>query len=92
MTLVSVCEKDEVMIQAAVQGKGTIEKAYVKRLATTSVDLGQSRGEVLVKAGDEIVTTISPEDPGNYVVLLYQDAEGTVRALSFFDPKFVIAG
>jgi hypothetical protein len=92
MTLVSVCDQDEVSIKAAVQGKKTIESASVKRLATTSVDLGRSRGEVLVKAGDEIVTTVSPEDPGNYVVVLYQDSDGRIKALSFYDPKFVIAG
>lgn len=92
MTLVSVCDKEEVTIQAAIQGKQTVESATVKRLATTMVDLGRSRGEVLVKAGDEIITTVSPEDPGNYVVLLYQDAAGAIKAISFFDPKFVIAG
>jgi hypothetical protein len=92
MTLVSVCDTDEVTIKAAVQGKGSIETAHVKRLATTSVDLGGARGEVLVKAGEDIVTTLSPEDPGNYVVVLYQDTEGKIKALSFFDPKFVIAG
>lgn len=92
MTLVSVCDQKEVGVAAAVQGKGTIEKATVERLKTTSVDLGKSRGEVLVKAGEEIVTTISPEDPGNYVVVLYQDADGKIKALSYYDPKFVIAG
>jgi hypothetical protein len=92
MTLVSVCDRKEVSILAAAQGKGTIEKATVERLKTTSIDLGNSRGEVLVKAGDEIVTTISPEDPGNYVVVLYQDAAGMIKALSYYDPKFVIAG
>ncbi len=92
MTLVSVCEKDDVMIKAAVLGKQKLETAYVKRLATTAVDLGRARGEVLVKVGDEIITTISPEDPGNYVVVLYQDADGNIKALSFYDPKFVVAG
>lgn len=92
MTLVSVCDKDEVTVKAANQGKGAIETAHVKRLTTTMVDLGGARGEVLVKAGEEIVTTLSPEDPGNYVVVLYQDEKGAIKALSFFDPKFVIAG
>lgn len=92
MTIVSVSSKDQVEVQAAIQGKGSVEKAFAKRLATTSVDLGRSRGEVLVKVGDEIVTTLSPEDPGNYVVVLYDDPDGNVKAISFFDPKFVIAG
>lgn len=92
MTALSVCAKPEVVIQAAVQGKGTIETAIAKRLAITTVDLGQARGEVLIRADEEVITTVSPDSPGNYVVILYEDAEGVIRALSFFDPKFVIAG
>jgi hypothetical protein len=92
MTVLSVCTKPEVLIQAAVQGKGAIETSVVKRLAISRVDLGEARGEVLVRADDDVITTISPDSPGNYVVILYEDAEGVVRALSFYDPKFVIAG
>lgn len=92
MTIVSVSSKDQIKVQAAIQGKGAVETAFAKRLSTTSVDLGRSRGEVLVKIGDEIVNTLSPEDPGNYVVILYDDPDGKVKALSFYDPKFVIAG
>ena len=92
MTLVSACDEDEVTVMAVVQGKKSMESASVKRLTTTMMDLGRSRREVLVKAGDEVVTTISPEEPGNYVVVLYQDPDGKIRALSFYDPKFVIAG
>lgn len=56
------------------------------------MNLGGARGEVLVKIGDEILTVVSPDGPGNYVVLPYQDPDGKTKALSFFDPKFVIAG
>lgn len=92
MTLVSVCDQDEVTVKAAVQVKKGIEVASVRRLTTTLIDLGRSRGEVLVKAGDEVVNTVSTDDPGNYVVVLYQDSDGRIKALSFYDPKFVIAG
>ncbi len=37
------------------------------------------------------INTISPDRPGNYVVVIYQNAEGEFRALSFYDPKYVIA-
>lgn len=92
MTLVSVCGKPEVRVQAAVAGKAAIETAVVKRLAVASIDLGRNRAEVMVKVDDTIVTTVSPEDPGNYVVVLYEDPDGKTQAISFFDPKFVIAG
>ena len=91
-SFVSVCDTPEIRLEAAAQGLQTIEEVTVARLAMSTLDLGANRGEVLVRVGEEIVTTISPDSPGNYVVILYQDIGGEVRALSFYDPKFVIAG
>jgi hypothetical protein len=92
MTLLSVCDLDEVKVDAIIPGKKDITTAHVKRLSTAAIDLGSTRGEAMVKVGGEIITTVSPDEPGNHVVVLYQDAEGKIRALTFFDPKFVIAG
>jgi hypothetical protein len=92
MTLLSVCDLDEVKVEAIITGKSDITTAHVKRLATAAIDLGSTRNEAMVKVGGEIITTISPDEPGNHVVVLYQDADGKIRALTFFDPKFVIAG
>ncbi len=92
MSVVSVCSEPEVRIEAAAAGKGKIERVAARRLGVVRVDLGRARGEVMVRAGDEILTTVSPDSPGNYVVLLYDDSDGVVRAISFFDPKFSIAG
>jgi len=91
-SFVSVCDLPEVRLEAAVLATNKVEAVAVKRLDMATLDLGGSRGEVLIRVGEEIITTISPESPGNYVVLLYQDAEGVVRGISFYDPKFVIAG
>lgn len=92
MTLLSVCDLDEVRIDAVIPAKNEIPTADVKRLATTNIDLGNTRSEAMIRFGGEIITTVSPDEPGNHVVVLYQDAEGKIRALTFFDPKFVIAG
>jgi hypothetical protein len=91
MTLLSVCEADEVTVDATIAGK-TIATAHVKRLKSAHIDLGASRNEAMIKVGGRIITTVSPDEPGNHVVVLYQDEAGKVRALTFFDPKFVIAG
>ena len=91
MTLLSVCEVDEVTVEAIASGKN-IATAHLKRLSSTHIDLGNSRSEAMVKVGGRIITTVSPDEPGNHVVVLYQDEAGKVRALTFFDPKFVIAG
>jgi hypothetical protein len=92
MTLLSVCDLDEVKVDAIIPGKSDITTAHVKRLATAAIDLGSTRSEAMVKVGGEIISTVSPDEPGNHVVVIYQDAEGKIRALTFFDPKFVIAG
>jgi hypothetical protein len=92
MTLLSVCDLDEVKVDAIIPGKKDITIAHVKRLSTAVIDLGSTRSEAMVKVGGEIISTVSPDEPGNHVVVIYQDAEGKIRALTFFDPKFVIAG
>lgn len=92
LTLVSVAKEPETKLQLAIQGKGAVEKCSVTRLGITYVNLGESRGEVFVKIADKIVTTVSPDTPGNYVVVVYDAGDGKTAAIYFFDPKFVIAG
>lgn len=92
MTLLSVCGLDEVKLDAFSQSTQRVTTAHAKRLCPTSIDLGTTRGEVLLRIGKEPLATVSPDEPGNHVVVLYEDADGKIRALSFFDPRFVIAG
>lgn len=92
LTLVSVADESETALQLAIQGKGTIEKTAVKRLGVTNIDLGEARGEVFVKIHNHIMTTVSLDTPGNYVVVVYQTEGAGPAAIYFFDPKFAIAG
>jgi hypothetical protein len=92
MTLLSVCDLEEVKVDAIIPGKKDTPTTHVKRLAIAAIDLGSTRNEAMVKVGGKIITTVSPDEPGNHVVVLYQDAAGDIRALSFFDPKFEVAG
>lgn len=92
MALISICDLPEVRVTANNLAKNTNETVYVKRLAVSMVDLGSSKGEAFVKDGERVLTTVSSDLPGNYVVILYQDQEGKLSAISFYDPKFVIAG
>lgn len=92
LTVVSVSSKPEIDVRALIEGKGKIESKKVKRLTTESFDLGGSRSDVELRLGDEPLSFVSLDDPGNYVVVLYDDGEGEVRGLSFYDPRFVIAG
>jgi hypothetical protein len=92
MALISLCKKDETMVQAETVGKTKPETFSLARLKITNVNLGKSKPEVVIKVEGDIVTVVAPEDPGNYIVLFYEDEAGKVKALSFYDPKFVIAG
>ena len=92
VVLVSLCPQDEIKVQTEVQGTRKPEMVHAKRLVVTRVNLGKSRKEVLLKTGGETVARVSPEEPGNYVVVFYEDADGKIKALSFYDPKFVVAG
>lgn len=92
LSLVSVCKAEEISVKLAVVSKGRVENSFAKRLGINKVDLGAMRGEILVKVGDQVLTTVSPDSPGNYVVIFYENVEEKTEALYFFDPKFVIAG
>lgn len=92
MALISLCTKEELIIQAETVGKSKPEMYGLERLKITNVSLGKFKPEVTIKTGGEPLAVVAPEDPGNYVVIIYEDETGKVKALSFYDPKFVIAG
>lgn len=92
MSIVSVCQADEIVLQLNHHSSGKQDKAIAKHLVVTSVDLGGMRSEVTINAGEKTLTTVSPDSRGNYVVIVYENAENQIEALYFFDPKFVVAG
>jgi hypothetical protein len=92
ITFISVCDKPVINVETLAERQKNSLSHSIKRLATTSFRVGGGQSEVEVKVNGKLVTHVSTDDPGNYVVLLYQDAAGEIKALSFFDPKFVIAG
>jgi hypothetical protein len=92
MTIVSVCKAEEIVLQLDHHSSGKQEKAIAKHLGVTSIDLGGMRSEVSINMGEKTLTTVSPDSRGNYVVIVYENAENQVEALYFFDPKFVVAG
>lgn len=49
-----------------------------------------SRSDVEVRLGDASLTLLLLDDPGNYVVVLFDDGEVNVKGISFPDPRFVI--
>lgn len=94
LTVVSVCAQPDVSFRIATEARRSLELKVVKRFDTTSVDLGNARGdvEIRLKDADEALCGMSLDEPGNYVAVFYNDADGNIKALTFYDPKFVIAG
>lgn len=94
LTVVSVCAEEEVDFRIATEARRSLELKTVERFKTETIDLGMSRGDVelRLKGKEEVLCAISQDEPGNYVAVLYNDADGNIRAITFYDPKFVIAG
>jgi hypothetical protein len=92
VSLVSVCKPEEIALSLTVEGRDEPVRAFAKRLAISKVELGGKRGEIMVSLADRVLTNISPDSPGNYVVILYENDEGAIEGLSYYDPKFVVAG
>lgn len=94
LTVISVSPELETLF--AIRKEGDKNKAghSVKRLMTTTIDLGKQAGDVgiFLRDSEESLSFFRPDSPGNYVVVLYQEPDGTTKAISFYDPKFVIAG
>ena len=94
LTVLSTCKQPEILFETDIQGRDKPEGAGVKRLMTTSVDLGGAGGDITVRlrGSQDVLTSFSPDDPGNYVLILYDGPENKPQAIYFYDPKFVIAG
>lgn len=92
LTLISVADAPETPVSLTVGAKGTIENHTLTRLKFTNVHLGATRGEVFISEKGKPLTTVSPDTPGNYVVVLYDGENGETAAIYFFDSKFTVAG
>lgn len=92
LTLLSVCPREEIVVRTSIEARRKVEVSALKRFEPVAVDLGGRRGGVEVRLGEEALVAVSLDDPGHYVVLLYEDASGRVRALAFYDPKLEVAG
>lgn len=92
LSFVSVCKSEDTGVDVTIEGRKTPHRVFARRLGITKLEIGGRQAEVAVAIADRKLTHISTDSPGNYVVILYEDAEGVVEAISFYDPKFVIAG
>ena len=89
-TFISVSGKPEVIAELR-DPKGNWEKIPVKRLMITEAPIKYPQGSVPVKVNAKSVPTIPVVDEGNYVVVIYDDAEGNIHSVNFRDFKYLTA-
>ena len=94
LTVLSMCDEPETIFSYQREADPEKTMSSVKRLMTTTIELGRSAGDVSLFARDKetLLSFFRSDIKGNYVVMFYNDAEGAVKAIFFYDPKFVVAG
>lgn len=92
LSLISFCDREEVLVRTFIETKRKTETTPLKRFQTSEIDLGRGRGGVEIRLENQALAAVSLDEPGRYLVVLYEDAKGEVRAFSFYDPKLEVAG
>lgn len=90
VTFVSVSGQPEVTAELR-DPSGKWEKVFVKRLAIGEAVIQYPEGYAPVRVNGRSMEAIPIGDPGNYVVVLYDDADGNLRSANFRDFKFLSA-
>ncbi|MCX6877966.1 MAG: hypothetical protein NTW21_29745 [Verrucomicrobia bacterium] len=89
-TFVSVSQTPEHEVEIrAPNGKWT--KVFVKRLTLARTPIHYPEGYVPLRCKSGKLPSIPVGEPGNYVVVLYDDAEGKLQALNLQDYKYLSA-
>ena len=89
-TFVSVSRNPEIKVEMR-DPDGLWNPVFVKRLAVAQAPIKYPRGYVPLKVGEETLESVPVAAVGNYVVLLYDDAEEKLKSLNFRDFKFLSA-
>ncbi|HEX7260727.1 MAG TPA: hypothetical protein VF258_02845 [Luteolibacter sp.] len=89
-TFVSVARQPEIKVEVG-RGRGQWDAASVERLSIARLPVKESGGYVPIRINGEELPAMAVPSAGNYVVILYEDAEEKMRSLNFRDIKFLSA-
>ena len=84
-SFVSVSRQTELKIEIRQAGKW--EPVQVNRLGMARADIRQARGYLPVRCNGQPLSAISVTATGNFVAVLYDDENGTLRSRNFQDYK-----
>ena len=91
MTLVCFCEEKELAIDVYEGVSDRRMKMVAPRLKAERIELGSGDVRAEVSYKGEALMTLKAEENGNYVVMIFEDGGKGKKAISFYDPKFVMA-
>lgn len=91
ITLVSLCPDPILTVDIT----GLNKRAFIQQVSIPSrriqtITLKKSQEYTRVIYNNKPLTFFSSDEPGNYVVMIYQDKEGNKKALSYYDLKFFL--
>jgi hypothetical protein len=89
-SFVSVSGQPEILAELR-EPAGKWQKVPVKRLMIGEAVIHYPEGYAPVRVNGKMMEPIPIGDPGNYVVVLYDDTEGNIQTVSFRDFKFLSA-
>ena len=89
-SFVSVSANPEIKVELEDEN-GKSATLFVKRLSVSETPLNYSQGYAPAKVNGVSIKPIPIGGVGNYVIVLYDDAEGKVQSLNFRDFKFLSA-
>jgi len=89
-TFVSVSQTPEHEVEISAPN-GIWTRVFVKRLAITRTPIHYPEGYVPLRCKARKLPSIPVGEPGNYVVVLYDDAAGNLQALNLQDYKYLSA-
>jgi hypothetical protein len=87
---VSVSQEPEVRVELGTPD-GNWVPGIVKRLTTTEMEVKEANGYVPLKVNGVKLPSMEVASKGNYVVVIYEDADGKIKSLNFRDIKFLTA-
>ena len=90
VTFVSVSASPEVKAELMAED-GTWRSAFVKHLKTAEIPMKSSQAFVSVKLDGLLTTPIPVGGDGNYVVVIYDDADMKLQSVYFRDFKYLSA-
>jgi hypothetical protein len=91
MTLVSFCEEDQLTIDIHEGMSDRKMKVETRRLKVERLELGNGDVIAEISCQGSPLTTLNAQENGNYVVMIFENGDQGKKAISFYDPKFVMA-